>query len=240
MEMTKQLQPTSSSPVGALITMFYEPSATFAALEKRKHAWLPAILLIITTTTLMVWYMSVVDMAWLTDQMFASIKNVAEREQAAAMMSPQVLKTMSILGGAIAVPIMLVLIALYFMIAGKVLSKEFTFGTGFALGAWASVPALLTLPLGAMQIMLASNGQLTFSELNPLSLNTLLFQYDMNHPMTSLLDSVSVLSVWSAFLLVIGFQVWGKVTLSTAIKVVAIPYVTIYGIWLAVALSTSA
>lgn len=241
MEMTKQVEPTSSSPFSALITMFYEPTATFAALEKRKQAWLPALLLMATTTALMVWYFSVADMAWLTDQMFASIKNAAEREQATSMMSAQTLKITSIVGGVVVIPLMLVVMGVYFMIAGKVLSKEFTFGSGFALGAWASVPSLLALPLGAMQIMLASNGQLSFSDLNPLSLNTLFFQYDLSHPMTGLLDSVSVISVWSAFLLVVGFQVWGKVALSTAVKVVAIPYVTIYGIWLAIiALSKSA
>lgn len=240
MEMTNTVNTTPTSPFGALITMFYEPTKTFAALEPRKAAWLPTVLLMLSTSALMLWYFSVVDFAWLMEQMFATIKNAEEREKAMSMMTLQMMKFSTLASAVIGLPIMLALTGVYFMIAGKVMSKEFSFGSGFSLAAWGSVPSLLTLPLGAMQMLLASNGQLSFSDLNPTSLNTLFFQYELNHPLAGLLDSVSVSSVWTAILLVIGFQVWAKVARATAIKVVLIPYVTIYGIWIAFALSKAA
>jgi hypothetical protein len=240
MEMSKTVEPASGAPFGALITMFYEPARTFAALERRKAAWLPTILLMLSTGALLLWYFGAVDFAWLMEQMFGSIKNAAEREKMISMMNPNVMRVTSVVGAVVALPIMLTLMAVYFMITGKVISKDFTFGSGFALSAWASVPTLLNFPLGAIQILLASNGQLSFSELNPLSLNTLFFRYDLVHPMTGLLDSVSVTSVWSAFLLIIGFQTWAKVSRATAVKVVLIAYASMYGIWLAIALSKAA
>lgn len=237
MELTKPAPPASSSRIGALIALFYEPTRTFTALESRKAAWLTLILLMLSTAALMQWYFSAVDFAWLADQIVSTIKNTDEREKAMAMIKPNILRVSSIVGAVVGFPIILTLLGVYFMLAGKVISKEFTFDSGFALSTWASVPTLLNLPLGAMQILLASNGQLSLSDLNPLSLNTLLFRYDLHHPMTSLLDSLSVTSIWSAVLLVIGFQVWAKVPRATAIKVVLVPYAFIYGIWLAFALS---
>ena len=240
MELTKNSDTGSASPFSALITMFYEPTKTYAAIEQRRAAWLPLLLLMLTSAALMVWYFNIVDFAWLMDQMFASIKEAAAREKASAMMTRQAMQISGLAGALAGLPIVFSLIGVYLMFVGKMYSKEFTFGKGFALAAWSSVPALLALPLGAMQIMLASSGQMGFSDLNPLSLNTLFFHYPMSHPVAALLDSISVISIWSAVLMVIGFQVWAKVTRTAAVKVVAIPYAVIYGAWLAFALSRAA
>ena len=240
MELTKTADTGNASPFSAIITMFYEPTKTFAAIEQRRAAWLPLILLMLTTGALMVWYFNTVDFAWLMDQMFSTIKDPAAREKAARMMSRQAMQISGLGGALIGLPVVFALIGVYLMFVGKMYSKEFTFGKGFALAAWSSIPSLLALPLGAMQIMLSSSGQMGFSDLNPLSLNTLFFHYPMGHPAGSLCDSVSVISIWSAVLMVIGFQVWAKVSRSAAVKVVAIPYAVIYGGWLAYALIKAA
>jgi hypothetical protein len=128
----------------------------------------------------------------------------------------------------------------YLMLISKAMSKPFTFWDGFSISAWSSLPAILSLPLGAIQILMASNAQLTMSELNPLSLNQLFFHLEMGRPMASLYDSISLPMVWSIVLMVIGYQVWAKVARSTALKVVLIPYATIYGLWFAYAMSKAA
>ena len=220
--------------------MFYEPHRTFAALEPRKAAWLPLVLLMLTTASLAMWYFNMVDFEWLKDDMFGSIKEAAERDKMKTMMNKQTMQ-MGIVGGSLFIlPLTMAVTGLYFMIAGKMLSKEFTFGSGFALSAWSSVPGLLLFPLGAMQILLSPNGQFSYGALNPLSLNQLVFQYGTGHPMAALLDTLNITTIWSMVLMVIGFQVWAKVAQSTAIKVVLIPYATIYGIWLAFAMNSAA
>lgn len=240
MDMTNTTDSASNaSAVSALLAMFYEPSRAFAMLEPKRHAWLPLLLLIVSVIALMAWYFMIVDFSWLLDQMLASMKP-EQREQAKGMMTKSMLQTTTLVSTVVMYPAFCALAGLYFMIVGKSMNKNVDFGTGFALSAWASVPGLLMLPLGAVAIVIASGGQLGFSELNPLSINQLIFHHDMNHPMAGVLDSISVTSVWTMFLTVLGFQVWAKVPRSTAVKVVLIPYVIIYGLWLAYALSKAA
>lgn len=240
MELTKTTDTASkASPVSALIPMFYEPGRAFAMLEPKRHAWLPLVLLMVSMTALFSWYFSIIDFSWFMDQMLAAMKP-AEREMAKGMMSKTMMQTTTLISAIVSYPVMCAIAGLYFMLVGKFINHNVSFGTGFALSAWAAVPALLLLPLGAMAIAMSSGGQLGFSELNPLSVNQLIFQYDMAHPMTTLLDTISVTSVWSIFLTVVGFQVWAKVARSTALKVVLIPYVVIYAIWFALAMSQAA
>ena len=240
MELTKSAVPVSTSPFNALIGMFHEPTRTFAALEPRKMAWLPLVLLMLSTAALAFWYFSMVDLEWLKDDMFATVKDAASREKMKSGVTRQMMQLGTIGGSLVGVPLTMAVMGLYFMIAGKMLSREFTFGSGFALSAWSSVPGLLMFPLGAIQIFLSPNGQFSYGSLNAASLNQLFFQYGTGHPMAALLDSVSVPTFWSMILMVIGFQVWAKVARSTAVKVVLIPYATIYGIWLAFALNSAA
>ena len=227
------------NPFSALVTMFYEPTRTFEALEPKKQAWLPIILVIACMTAVTLWYFSVVDAGWFVEQMFSAMKP-KEREAAAQMLNANTMKISMISGQLIGTPILLCITGLYFLIAGKIAKRPVSFGTGFSLTAWAMVPSLLLLPLAAIQILMSTNAQFDYSALNMLSLNQLLFQYPMSNPLASLLDSISIVSVWNAVLLVIGFRVWARAPLATALKVVLIPYAVVYGIWIAVALNQAA
>jgi len=238
MELTKTADAPAGSPFSALITMFYEPGKTFAALEHRKAGWLPMILLMASSLIITGWYFSVVDFQWLLDQMFAAMP-ATDVEAAKSFMSKGMMMTMSIVSTLVVLPAVLAFMALYFLLASKSIKKPIDFNTAFSLSAWTSLPMLLTLPLGAIQILMMTNGQLTFSQLNPLSLNQLFFHYEMSHKMASFMDSLSVFTIWNIVLLVIGFEAWAKVKRSTSVLVVLVPYVTIYGLWFAFALAMS-
>lgn len=240
MELSKPVDSSGESRMGALLSMFYEPTRAFTMLEPRRYTLFVTVLLIAATAGLLLYYFSVVDFPWLAEQMFAAIKDAERREQSMKMMTKTMMMAGALGGAVIGMPIALAVMALYFSLIGKLINKELRFGTGFALSAWASVPSLLLLPLGAIQILLSSHGQINLSQLNPLSLNQLVFRYDMSHPMASLFDSLSVTSLWTAVLLVIGFKTWTRAATSTAVAVVAAPYVAIYAIWFAYALSKAA
>lgn len=240
MELSKTADASSgNSPFGALIAMFYEPTKAFGTLTPKRHAWLPLLLAMLCSAVLLFWYFNVVDFAWMTDQMNASIKDPAAREQASKMMTKGMMQGFGLAGVLLGIPMITMLMGVYFMIVGKSVSKEFGFGDGFALAAWSLVPGLLVLPLGAMQIMLSSNAQFSTSELNPLSLNSLVFQYPMTHSLAGPMDMINVTSLWGVFLMIVGFQVWAKVSRATAMKVVLIPYITILGGWIAIAMAMS-
>lgn len=238
MELTKPAD-TGNSPFGALIAMFYEPTKAFGMLAPRRHAWLPLVLAMVCSSILLVWYFDIVDFAWMRDQMNASIPDPEAREKAGEMMTKGLMQGFALAGSLIGLPLVTAVTGVYFMIVAKSMTREFGFADGFSLAAWSLVPGLLVLPLGAIQIMLSSNAQLSSSDLNPLSLNSLVFQYPMTHSLTGPLDMISVTSIWGVALMIIGFEVWAKVSRATAAKVVLIPYVTILGGWIAIAMAMS-
>jgi hypothetical protein len=235
-ELTNNAPIASASPVGAFTTMFYEPTATFQRLEARPKGWFPMLVLMVSTAVLTLWYFSIVDFAWLLDQMLATMKSAEEREQAAKFMSKTMMQVSSLFS-ALVFPVFFAIMGVYLMIVSKALSHGISFGKGFALAAWSSVPGILLLPLGAMQILLSSNGQFDYSSLNPVSLNQLVFHYDMMHPLATLMDTLNLTTFWSLFLLVVGFETWATVKRSTAILVVLIPNLVVYGLWFAFGMS---
>ncbi len=238
MDLTKSSDGSGkASPVNCLVTMFFDPARAFAMLEPKRYIWFPLALLCVATAILMTAYFNVVDFSWFMNQTLASIENAEQREQTIKMMSKPLMQGITTISALIMYPAMCALAGLYFMIVGKSMNKDVSFETGLALSAWASVPGLLALPMGAIAIAMSSGGQIGFSELNPLSLNQLFFNYDMMHPRAGLFDSINLFSLWSIFLTVIGFQVWAKVARSTALKVVLTPYLIIYGLWFAFAMS---
>ncbi|QYF95189.1 YIP1 family protein [Massilia sp. PAMC28688] len=239
MEIASNNAAVAVSPLSALISMFYEPSATFQRLEPRPRAWVPLLLLIISSVAVMSWYFAVVDFPWLMDQFAGALKTVEEREAFAKTMTKSVLHFSTVASVVVMFPLMFAISGVYLMIVSKSMSQGMSFGKAFALSTWASVPGLLMLPLGAMQIMLNPSGQLEMSALNPLSLNQLVFHYDMAHPMAGLMDALSVTTFWSMFLMMIGFEVWAKVKRSTAVLVVGLPYLVIFGGWAAFVMATN-
>lgn len=240
MEMINTAGAQSTSPFSALSTMFYEPTRTFESLENKPSAWLPVVVMIAVSLAVMMWYFSMVDIAWLSEQMFAKVKDVAQREKMVSMMSRQTQMMMVSGGIVIGTPIILAILGVYFMIVGKVMSKQFSFGKGFALAAWSMlVPSLIGSVLVVIQILMSSNGQIAMQELNPLTLNQLVFHYEMGHPLAGVLDAFSVGNIWTMFLLATGLSVWAKVSKTAAWTAVLIPFVTITGIWLAIALMSA-
>lgn len=244
MELTEKSAPAAAlaSPSSALVSIFHEPGATFARLAARRATWLPVVLVALASSLLLLWYfLGFVDYAWFQDHMLASVTDPAEREQAAKMgMGQQTMGIVSGIGALVSVVFSYAIGGLYFLIVAKVKNQDFGFRQGFSLCAWAALPNLLLLPLGAMQMLLAANGQMPLEALNPLTLNQLLFHYETGHPLAGLLETVSVPMVWGTVLMVIGYRVWTGVSRATALRVVLAPYAVVYGIWLAYALSKAA
>lgn len=238
MQTTNVIGAPSASPFSALVMMFHSPGAAFALLEHRRAAWLPLILLMASTTALMWWYFAAVDYPWLSETMAAAAPTINGEKP--PPLSRGTMQAMTLPVTLLSVPFFAALSALYYLIVGKVSKREMGFGKGFALSLWASVPGLLLFVLGAMQIMLAADGRLAFSGLNPVSLNQLLFHVDMGNPWSSWLDSLNLFTIWSLILNVIGYQVWTKSSRATAVKVVVISYIVSYGAWAAINLMSKA
>lgn len=242
MELIDKSVPARTSPFNALFGIFLEPAATFGRLASRPNAWLPVLTICVANAVLFLWYfLGFVDYAWFQEQMLAAIADPAVREQQGAMgMSRQTMGYLTAGSVAVTVLIAYALTALYLLIVGKFTNRELSFGKGFALSAWASMPNVLVLALGAMQMLLNAGGQLGVEALNPTSLNQLFFHYEPSHPLAGIMDSLSILFAWSLALQVIGYQVWTGASRASALRVVLIPTFLIYGAWLAFKLSQMA
>ncbi len=240
MESSNPADVPAGTPTSALIKMFYDPMRAFAMLERRHASWLPLLLCMLTTIALMYAYYSMVDFEWMKEKLLATIKAPDQRAQAMTVMTRSMIMTTSVAAGMLLIPLTAVVAGVYFMIAAKVKGCNFDFGKGFALVSWSLVPMLLTTVLGFMQLLLSSNGQLEFSQLNPSSVNQLFFQFEMAHTWAGLLDSINIATLWQFILLVTGFQVFAKVPRTTAIIVTLLPYIFVYGIWIAYNMSQAA
>lgn len=219
--------------------VFTEPSKAFESLHERANPVLPLLLLIFGSVAVLVWYYQIVDMPWLVEQLLAANPQSANDPAAAAamekFMTPATMTVTSVVGVVIMIPLVLLLTAVYYLLAAKVVGSEIGFGKWFCFATWASVPTLINIPAGAVAILLADNGQLLTNALNPLTLNQLLFNLPLGSPWTSLLEAIHLPMLWSLLVSAIGYQVWTKKPAGTAWTVVLLPYIVIFGIWAAVA-----
>ena len=239
MEMTNDAAAGSVSPFAAVIAMFYEPGKTFASLEQRRGTWVPLTLLILCTGVLSLWYFTSVDIDWLKEQMFATIKDPGQRAKSMEVVTRQMLMFGGIGQAVIGLPVFLALIGLYFMFVGKMYAKDFSFGKGFSLATWTSVPALLTLVLGGTAILLSKGGQLRGGAQSPVA-QCLAVSSSHRRPAEHPVRKHQPADHLERGADGDRFSSVGQGARATAIKVVVIPYAVIYGVWLAIALLRAA
>lgn len=239
MELLQNSAPPSASPLNAISRLFYEPASAFADLEMRRATWISVLAVIAANAVLLMWYfLQFVDYTWFQDQLlYGGADPLARQPDQSMAISQQAMGIMSVMATAAALIGSYVISGMYLMIVGDVKNQKFSFSKGFSLSAWASMPSVLLLPLGAMQMLLAPHRQVSIEALNPATLNQLLFQLEASHPLASLLESLSIPLVWNLALLVIGYQVWTGTSRGPALRIVLFPYAVIYGVWLAYALS---
>jgi hypothetical protein len=222
----------SSNAISVLAKVFYEPKSAFESLKEKPAAWLPLALIILGSMIVFYWYYSTVDFPWLLDHTLSAQPDL-KPEAKAAMASFMTKNTMmySTLGGVlIATPIIYAVFALYYFIASKVLGSEVSYGKWFHFTIWISVPALLGLPLMALQVA-TGHGQVAMEDLNMLSMNYLIAHAQLGTPWASFLNNLSLPTLWTVFLSFVGLRVWtGRGTGACAFAAV-LPYAFFYGGW---------
>ena len=229
------------SPMSTLIAIFIDPAKAMQAVRERSMIWLPLLLMTLGTAAMMAWYYQMVDFPWLQDRILAASGQTDPKamEAARTFMGHGMMSGIGIASVLIVIPLFLLLTSVYYLLAAKVIGNDLGFGKWFAFSTWAAVPTLLGIPLMAVQILMASNGQLAPEALNPLTLNMLVFHLPATSPWAGLLNAINIPSLWAAVVAIIGYKVWtAKSTLTSAI-VVLLPLVVIYGGWAVIAMLRS-
>lgn len=239
-DINSQLNPAATSPLSTLFGMFIEPGKSFSAIQKKSMVLLPLVLVSVGTALLLFWYYQQVDFAWLQEKLMVGKEmDPAQREAAMKFMTKSMLVSISLAGALIGPLIVYAITALYYLIVAKVADIPIGYGKWFAFVAWSTVPNLIGLLLGVLQILLANQGHLAPNQLNPLSLNQLFFHLEMNAPWASLLDAINATSIWSLVLMVIGFQAWTNKPRITSIAIVIAPSLVIFGVMALIALRST-
>lgn len=221
-----------------LINIFLEPGKVFAGLKDKPGFLVPALLVVVATTLSGLLYFFTVDPEWFTNYQLQAAgreMSAAELEQARQFMpGARTLGYISLVSTPIVFAIVFCLLALYYMLAGKVSGNATSFRHGLALGAWSSMPMLLGAVLTVIGV-LTSSPQSSLESMQMLNVDPLFVQLEAGDPWASLARSFSLLNFWVWFLAALGWKTWYRTGWGQALFVVLLPYAVIYGTWAAIA-----
>lgn len=221
-----------------LQALVFEPRKAFAELDQRPRFWWPLLVVAISSALLSVWYVSVVDLAWLTDiqlrnSAFGQNMTDAEIARAAQGAGTQRGAQMAIggLGTLFGIVIMLLISALYYLLAAKITGVERGFRHWLALAAWSTMPTVLAVIAAAVVLLTASSNQIGQEALQPLSVNALLLQREPGEPGYALFSNMNLLQFVALYLAAVGVREWSGRSWTYAIVFSALPFVLVYGVW---------
>ena len=233
----------SASNTNNLINIITAPKLAFPAIKEKTSVLFPFGLILVAAIFSMFYFYATVDFAWMIEQMVNSQtvgKSDAEREaihKAMSSMSSTVMGGSSIAGLVIGMSVFYAILAAYLMLVNKLLdSDNLGFKSWFSFVCWCSIPSIFTSLASLINIMLASNGQITIESLNPISFNNVFLHMVPSDPLFGPLSAWDPMMLWSIGLMVFGFNQWTGKSLAKSAAIVLAPTFVIYGIWIAVAL----
>lgn len=220
-------------PVTDLIDIFLQPAAVLARLRDRPTWLLPALLLCGVTAAGVFLYFTQVDIEWFMDQALAqSDAELSAAELEAARKSipdANFLAWSSSLGGAFGFLFVLLIMGLYYLLAGKVTGLAVSFRQGFSLACWSAMPALL----GSLLLFVGLAGMAPQTSLESLflaNLDPMLLRLAPDSPWKRFATSFSFLALWTVFLAALGWKIWSRAAgWGAALVVAALPSLLIYG-----------
>ncbi|PCI74808.1 MAG: hypothetical protein COB20_14425 [SAR86 cluster bacterium] len=241
--MTDSIEFKETVPSGLFntaINILVAPSEAIAEIQQRPTKAFPLGLVLISTALSLAWYFSIVDFSWYVDDVLAT-QNIPEdrleaSREAMLSLSQNSFMLISVVGGTIFTLVYYALQSAYLALISALTGNGQKFSRWFSLVCWTSLPVLLGIAGMIMTILLSPNGQLSATELNPLTLRNLGIASD-NNSLNTLFDFFNLTMIWSIGLLTMGYKQWLGSSLIKAIGVVTTPYLLIALIWAVIALS---
>lgn len=225
-----------------LIDIFVEPGKTFAELKEKPTFLLPLALMVILSAVMVLMYFHKVDGGWFSDHQLAmsgnqmSASEIAQAKQ--VMPSAPVMGYLGAIFGSIVIVLITMVMALYYMLAGKITGNSLSFKHGISLASWSSVPLLLAMIVAIVGIVMMKP-QTGLESLMLTHVDPLLVQLPTESAWSGVAKNFDLLSLWAITLVAIGWRTWGKTSWAQAFIVAAIPTVLIVGSMAAYALTKS-
>ena len=222
-----------------LVNIFLEPGKVFAELKEKPTFLVPALLVAVLSALAATLYFLNVDADWFRSQQMQAMgaeMSKAELEQVGKMMPGA--RTMAWFTGpmvVVTVALSYAIFAFYYWLAGKVTGNALGYRQGLALVAWSSMPMLVGAVVGVISVY-TSSPQSTFESMQMLNIDPLVVQLPMDHDWSRLAKSFSLLNFWVWFLAALGWKTWFRTGWGSALAVVLLPSVLIYGVMALIAL----
>lgn len=197
----------------AFVDIFAAPGRALDGIKGHNGwLWAPLTVMILASIGAFAYYFTWVDFAWykdfLVEQAVAQGQPRGQVEEGMASLSP----TMLIAITSAAIIFMTFLFysiqAGYFHMVNKLTGgDDRSFGDWFAMTTWVTFFTVLNLVATFAVILTAENNQLAPTELIPLSLNSLFFNYTMDDGFAfGLTSNITILHIWLLYLMALGFS----------------------------------
>jgi hypothetical protein len=126
---------------------------------------------------------------------------------------------------------MLLVGAVYYLLAGKIAGVNRSFRHWLALSAWTSLPTVLSVIPAALVLLTATSNQVGQDSLQALSLNELFFKLEAGETGFTLLTNINLFTFVSLYLGAVGVKVWSSRSWLFSIVFSVLPLILIVGIW---------
>ena len=229
--------PQSHNPFSLFLNIWTSPVSAFVELKPKPRLWYPLLAIIILQIAVTVYYSMSADFDWVLDQTLSASGREFTPEQREAMermqggMGANISAIAGSIGILIVVPLIFSILAGYYTIISSFTADGIKFGQWFGLLCWSSTPMLFAALASLVSIFLNSNGQIMQNQLNPLTLNNLVFHYKFGEPGTTFLSAIDLTMLWSVALNVIGYKTWTGKSTPSAAAIACAPYLVIYGVF---------
>ena len=224
-----------------LVNIIASPATAFSSLREHPTAGFPFLLLMVAWSVLWIWYYGAVDFAWMKSYEISvqTLNSSAEQRDAISQgigaMKPGAFLFLSIVFSGVVMIVVALVMAVYLVICDAVLDDKLGFRHWFALAMWSLIPALFTILAMAANFALADGNRIATEQLNPISLNNLIFHAGPGNPYRRMLD-LDLAAIWSWLLMVVGYRTWTNRSVLTSMAIVLAPIVAVYAIWIGVVL----
>ena len=216
-----------------LIDIFLDPAKAWAQLKERPTFLVPALVVTVATTLAAVLYFLHVDPVWFENYQIQAVgqeMSASELEQMKKFMpGARTLAGITALTTMLGFAVIYLLMAVYYLMAGKVAGHAVDFRRGLALATWASMPMVVAAVVSIIGTY-TSSPQTSYESLQMLSIDPLLVQLPMDHDWSRLAKSFSLINFWTWFLAALGWKTWFRTGWGQAVFVAVLPSLVIYGV----------
>jgi hypothetical protein len=192
-----------------------DPKAAAREIEQRPSYWFPLLVVCLVTAGSVYLFYSWVDYAWFMDTTLHSATTTLGRSmtdaqiaQATQAVSPNTTKWLSVISSIVLVPIIRLLGALYYLLAGRITGISRSFRHWFSLNCWTGLPQVLSTLSGVLVLLTTTNRQVDAGIMSPLSLNELFFHLPIGARGYGLLTSINLLQIVSLYLVALTVRLW--------------------------------